>query len=403
MSVRTWFPRGFAVPAALLAMSSALALGGCSSESSSAAPVPVGPAESAVGLVPADEPLTAAALTPGVTVPAAEQPPADLPALEAGSTPPQFVAVSFDGGVEMRSGVMAHYLDLAQRVKGRFSFYVSGTYLLPEDRNDAYRPPGRERGTSDIGFADPTMVGMRLDSLTRAWAMGMEIGSHFNGHFCGASGVNTWSAADWSSEISQWNTFIDNWRLYNADLRDHAPLPFSSEVVRGGRTPCLEGDPRAIRAAYKQAGYTYDASQVGDLQWPKRIGGLWEIPLQRIKVPGQSGLIASMDFNFLYNQNGGETEAAPDTCQRIEADTYEAYRMALDAVMSSNRAPLILGNHMNDWVCGAYTNALTRFIEDTARDHPEVRFISMLDLITWIEAQDPTLMQPWLDKPTAVQ
>ena len=58
---------------------------------------------------------------------------------------------------------------------------------------------------------------------------------------------------------------------------------------------------------------------------------------------------------------------------------------------------------MNDWVCGAYTNALTRFIQDTARDHPEVRFISMIDLVNWMEAQDPALMQPWLDKPTAVQ
>ena len=402
MTLRQRVSGGFATISGLLIMSGVL-LGGCSSESSTAAPVPPGPAESAVGLVPADAPLSAASLDPSVTIPALDQPGADLPALESGGQPPQFVAVSFDGGVEMRSGVMAHYLDLAEQVKGRFSFYVSGTYLLPETRSDAYRPPGKQRGTSDIGFADPTMVGTRLDSLTRAWSLGMEIGSHFNGHFCGASGVNTWTSADWVSEIDQWNDFVDNWRLYNPDLQDHPPLPFSSQVAKGGRTPCLEGDPQAIRSAYRQAGYTYDASQVGDLQWPRRIGGLWEIPLQRIKVPGQSTLIASMDFNFLVNQNGGETEAAPEVCQQIETDTYEAYRSALDAVMSSNRAPLILGNHMNDWVCGAYTNALTRFIQDTARDHPDVRFISMLDLVNWIEAQDPALMQPWLDRPTAVQ
>src|SRR5690606_22690067 len=127
---------------------------------------------------PADAPLSAASLDPSVTIPALDQPGADLPALESGGQPPQIVAVSFDGGVEMRSGVMAHYLDLAEQVKGRFSFYVSGTYLLPETRSDAYRPPGEQRGTSDIGFADATMVGTRLDSLTRAWSLGMEIGSH---------------------------------------------------------------------------------------------------------------------------------------------------------------------------------------------------------------------------------
>jgi hypothetical protein len=352
--------------------------------------------------VPADEELPLELLAPGVTRPSAPQPPADLPALTADGPPPQFVVVSFDGGVETSSGIMKHYLDLAERTKARFSFYVSGTYLLPETRADVYRPPGKQRGTSDIGFADPALVGLRLDGLTRAWNMGMEIGSHFNGHFCGPTGVNSWSPADWSSEIAQWNNLLDNWRIYNATLSDHAALPFSSDVVRGGRTPCLEGDPEAIRAAYLKAGYTYDASQVGNLQWPTRSGGMWQIPLQRIEVPGQSGLIASMDFNLLFNQNGGETEAAPETCQRIESDTYEAYAGALEAVSSTNRAPLILGNHMNDWVCNAYTNALTRFVEDTAAKTPDVRFISMLDLVTWMEAQDPVLLQPWLDKPTAL-
>src|SRR5690606_38919682 len=147
MTLRQRVSGGFATISGLLIMSGVL-LGGCSSESSTAAPVPAGPAESAVGLVPADAPLSAASLDPSVTIPALDQPGADLPAFESGGQPSQFVAVSFDGGVEMRSGVMAHYLDLAEQVKGRFSFYVSGTYLLPETRSDAYRPPGKQRGTS---------------------------------------------------------------------------------------------------------------------------------------------------------------------------------------------------------------------------------------------------------------
>lgn len=332
--------------------------------------------------------------TSGVTTPPEPQPELEITKLAPGEQPPQFVVVSFDGGVESKSRIMQHYLDTAEKVDGRFSFFLSGVYLLPDTKAKLnYAPPKKPRGTSAIGFADPSLVGLRIDTLGEAYNAGHEIGTHFNGHFCGTGGVGTWTAADWTSEINQFNLFINNWRAFNPQAADAGPLPFDASVVKGGRTPCLEGNRAAMYKAFKEAGYRYDTSGGGSLTWPRPVkNGLWNIPLQAIKAAGMKYGVLSMDYNFLANQNGGRMTAAPEECQRFEDETYDAYTNALKAVNNSNRAPLILGNHMNDWVCGAYTKALTRFIEDTHDRHPDVRFISTLDLVNWMDAQDPAVL-----------
>ena len=330
----------------------------------------------------------------GVTTPPEAQPELEIEKLAPGQKPPQFVVVSFDGGVESKTGIMAHYLDIAKQVDGRFSFFVSGVYLLPDNKAKLnYNPPKKPRGTSAIGFGDPDIIEKRINSLSDAYKAGNEIGTHFNGHFCGPGGVGTWSAADWTSEINQFNTFMNDWRTFNPQAASAGPLPFDASVVKGGRTPCLEGNKPAMYKAFKEAGYRYDTSGGGTLTWPKQMkNGLWEIPLQAIKLAGMKYGVLSMDYNFLANQNAGKITASPEKCQQIEDDTYNAYGNALEAVNGGNRAPLILGNHMNEWVCGAYKKALSRFIVDTHEKHPDVRFISTLDLVNWMEAQDPAVL-----------
>ncbi len=342
--------------------------------------------------------------TSGVTNPPEPQPAIDLPNAVAGQKPIQFVVVSFDGGVESKDGLMTHYMDLAKQVDGRFSFFVSGVYLLPDNKMKLnYDPPGHTRGTSAIGFGDPAIIGTRIDKLGEAYLAGNEIGTHYNGHFCGAGGVGSWSTADWTSEINQFNKIMDNWRAYNPQAADAGPLPFSSSVVKGGRTPCLEGNRPAMYKAFKRAGYEYDTSNPGKLEWPTKTKGLWDIPLQAIKVPNLTYPTLSMDYNFLFNQNAGKTTAPEAKCKSIEEDTYQAYRKALDDVEAGNRAPLILGNHMNEWVCGAYKNALTRFVQDTHRDHPDVKFISTIDLARWMDAQDPAVLKALQQLPAQAQ
>lgn len=341
-------------------------------------------------------------LTVGTTTPAEEQPEFKVTKLKPGEQPPQFVVVSFDGSCEMPDGIMRHYLDTADEVDGRFVFNLSGVCVLP--RNDMkynYVAPGREPGSSDIGFAVPEWVPSRITTWTEAYRTGHEIASHYMGHFCGPAGVQSWTAADWTSEINQFNEFITNWPKYNPDITGLDALPFDTSVIKGGRTPCLEGQRDQMYPAMVAAGYTYEASNSGKLKWPEKVAGydLWDFPLQEIKLAGHGYNVLSMDYNFLANLNGGQTEADPATCTSIEETVYRSYMDAGEALHRGNRAPLFIGNHFNEWACGAFTSSLTRFIKDFHSKHPDVQFVTNTDLEKWLEAQDPTILSQLQARP----
>lgn len=326
-------------------------------------------------------------------VAAENQPQPDFPvtALAPGETPPQFVVISFDGAC--KDELFQHYLDLGERADARFTFFLTGLCLLPEDDRTFYRPPGKPAGTSAVGFADPSLVPQRIVNLRTAYNTGHEIGTHFLGHFCDAEGVGVWDEADWRSEIEQFNAILDDWAEINR-VRDPEPLPFNATVVKGGRTPCLAGIRDQMYPVFAEFGYTYDASNPGKLQWPRRNSfDLWEFPLQTIQVADYGRSTLSMDYNFLVAQNGGDIEADRATCDRIRESTYQSYMDALDAVHAGNRAPFFIGNHFNDWVCGAYTDALTRFVEEAHAKYPDVQFVTNVDLEKWLLAQDRKVLK----------
>ncbi len=334
-------------------------------------------------------------LTVGTTTPPKEQPQLDIQKLAPGQQPPQFIVVSFDGSCETKDKLFRHYLDTADKVNGRFTFNISATCIVPDDeRRMNYSPPNKPQGTSDIGFGDIALIPDRINAWTEAWNKGHELASHYNGHFCGKSGVNAWSTADWTSEINQFNTFITDWPKINNQISGVHALPFDVSTIKGGRTPCLEGQPDQMYPAMLAAGYTYDTSATGDLSWPKKFAdyNLWNFPLQTIKVAGYNQRNLSMDYNFLVTQNGGNTKADPAKCEQIKQSTYQSLMDAGEAVYSGNRAPLFVGNHFNNWACGAYKDSLTQFIVDFKAKHPDALFVSNLDLEKWLEAQDPAVL-----------
>lgn len=357
-------------------------------------------AEAAPSASPAETPQSATGeknkpLESGVTSPPEDAPEFKVAKLKPGEQPPQFVVVSFDGSCEMPDGTMAHYLDTAEKVDGRFTFNISGVCVLPRtDVKYNYQPPGRPAGTSDIGFAVPEWVPSRISTWTEAYLAGHEMGTHYMGHFCGPEGVQSWTTADWTSEINQFNEFLTNWPKYNPGLTGLKPLPFDTSVIKGGRTPCLEGQRDQMYPAMVAAGYTYDSSNSGKLLWPKKVDGydLWDFPLEAIKLHGQDFKVLSMDYNFLANLNNGQTEAPPARCKEIENTVYQSYMDAGNALYAGNRAPLFIGNHFNEWACGAFKSSLTRFITDFKAQHPDVQFVSNTDLEKWLEAQDPLVL-----------
>ena len=325
----------------------------------------------------------------------APQPEFKVTKLKPGEKAPQFVVVSFDGAC--KNDLFKHYLELAKKNDARFTFFLSGLCIVPDAKRFSYHPPLKPAGSSAIGFGEKTFIPDRIRNMTVAYNSGHEIGTHALGHFCGKGGVGDWTADDWTSELTQFNKFVDNWRtnLPESLSKGLSALPFNSSVVEGIRTPCLEGKRSEMLPVFKKFGYKYNASNDGELAWPKKDKyGLWEFPLQNIKVVGYGKRMnLSMDYNFLCTQNNCSYKASQATSDKIETSTKESFDLALKSVCTGNRAPLFIGNHFNTWVNGAYKNALTQFVNGAKDVCPDVQFISNADLVKWMEAQDPAVLE----------
>jgi hypothetical protein len=352
----------------------------------SASPAPSGSPGSTATIAPGD----GAGVTPdGATAPDIYP----IAKLKPGEIPPQFVVVSFDGAC--LDALWQHYLTLAQDTDSRFTFFLSGLCLVPDRERFLYKPPRKPAGTSAIGFADASLVPGRIENLTTAYTSGHEIGTHFLGHFCDAKGVGSWNRADWASELAQAKDFLDRWAEINQSTDPSLKLPFDASIWKGARTPCLAGKRDQMYPVFAKNGFTYDASNPGTLVWPRKLAGydMWSFPLQRINVVGYGKSNLSMDYNLLYVQNDAKITAPPATCAKIETSTYQSLMQALAAVESGNRAPFFVGNHFNTWACGAYKNALTRFVTDAHADYPDVRFVTNDYLVRWLDAQDSQVLK----------
>jgi hypothetical protein len=292
--------------------------------------------------------------------------------LAPGERPPQFVLFSFDG-----AGSHLHWrriLDLTAASEARVTGFLSGIYLVPDDERARYRAPGHPAGRSAIGFGgSQNKMNVLVSDLNDALRRGHEIGTHYNGHFCGAGGVGTWTGADWSHELDQFDALVFG----------HGPkLPFRTSEIVGGRTPCLEGNLDALYPVLAERGFRYDASRTALLgSWPAKRLGIWSFPLLELPFIGHTFRVVSMDYNFMANQ----TNESP---ARIENETYRTLWNAFRASYLGNRAPLSLGNHFETWESWAYDHALSRFLLRACR-LPEVRCSSFAELANWLDAQRP--------------
>ncbi len=311
-----------------------------------------------------------------------------------GERPPQFVVVSFDGAGGRP--LWAYWREVAERSGASFTFFL--IYLLEPSTRDLYEPPRNPVGASAIGFIGATddeppwsEVDALLHNLDEAWFEGHEIASHFNGHFCGASSsaVGAWSTADWLLEIAEFDDFLTNYVTNNDMPADTIRLPFGPADIKGARTPCLEGQPSQLYPAELAAGYRYDASRTGEqFDWPDRVeGGLWNMPVAAIPVSGRNYRTLMLDYNFYANQSGGE-RGDPARYPEWRAQTLQSWQDAFDAAYTGNRAPVIVGNHFNEWNGGIYKDALTDFVLANC-GRPETYCISHVELADWLDAQSP--------------
>ncbi|MFE6748951.1 hypothetical protein ACFVGM_24085 [Kitasatospora purpeofusca] len=393
LSRRTLLAAG-AAGAASLAAGCASRTGPDGAQANTPAPVPATPAEDhAVTPTEAAKPPVTL-IGDGSTSDTGPQP--NQPALEPlrpGQRPPQFVVFSWDGAAELDNGLFARFRRLAREHNASMTFFLSGSYLLPEGKKDLYRPPQHKVGASDIGYLSDQHIHDTLENLHAAWMEGHEIGTHFNGHFCGPNGVGQWSAEEWDSEIEQAMGFVMNWRT-NTGFTDLPALPFDyrKELI-GSRTPCLEGQRNLLPTAVRR-GWRYDSSGNGTQVWPQKIqgGALWDLPLQSIPFPGHTFQVLSMDYNIMFNQCGSNTKADPALHPGFQNQARESYLLGFERAYTTNRAPFVIGNHFEEWNGGIYMNAVEEVIKAIA-GRPEVRMVSFRQLVDWLDAQDPALLR----------
>ncbi|MFD9443106.1 hypothetical protein ACFWBR_34715 [Streptomyces sp. NPDC060006] len=315
--------------------------------------------------------------------------------LEPGETPPQFVVFSWDGAGDVGNGLFERFLKLSEEHDARMTFFLSGLYLLPESKKRKYLPPNNAPGASDIGYLTDAHIRSTLKNLRRAWLDGHEIGTHFNGHFCGGTGtVENWTPAQWKSEIAQAKAFVKEWRTNTGWTEADVPaLPFDYEKeLVGGRTPCLKGQSNLLPTA-RELGWRYDASSPGGLQvWPAKKGGVWDLPLQAIPFPGHTFEVLSMDYNILANQSVNSTQAPPANYPAWRKQATNAYIAGFKRAYETNRAPFFVGNHFEEWNGGIYMDAVEEALKHIA-GKKDVRLVSFRQFVDWLDVQDAAVLE----------
>lgn len=361
------------------------------SRATTAGPAPVSPAPSQPG-------------ASGAAVPGAEPALADgfVPhRLKRGEQPPQFVVVSFDGaGWDEK---WADWFGVAGRVPFRFTAFLSGTYLLSSQTREHYHPPYYPAGTSELLWYDAGDLPVEIGNLNRALAAGDEIGTHFNGHFCTGAGLpsggNTWSTAEWDEELDQFFALLRDYRTNNG-LPPSVSLHLHPRDVRGDRTPCLEGQPDQLYPALRAHGLRYDSSFTNrGIAWPTRSPeGIWRVgmatfPVHGVLPDGREGVpVTTMDYNFYFTQRGAVPAPSADESARDSRQVLDTYRDMYAAAVRGNRAPLVLGNHFNEWNRNAYSEALAAFVQETC-GRPHTQCVTYSDLVAWLEAQRPAVLR----------
>ncbi|GGP60019.1 hypothetical protein GCM10010185_35560 [Saccharothrix coeruleofusca] len=335
---------------------------------------------------------TSSSSGPPPTVPPPANPPSWMRRLQPNEKPPQFVLFSFDGAASK-----AHWdrvLPLTKRVNAHVTGLLSGVYLVADQDKRSYTGPGHEPGYASISFGGTRQeVAQRIEYLNDAIEAGHEIGTHYNGHYCQGDepSVGRWDTAAWNRELDQFFEIVDKARRQGFALDPAA--------VRGGRTPCLEGKWDQAFPAMKQHGLVYDTSHVSlGVVWPSVQDGLWEFPMPEVRVPALGKQVVMMDFNLWYALNGAKEDASRAAeYTQVVVDTY---RSVYRKTFNSNRAPLVIGNHFNEWAGGAFSAAVEQYMGEVCVQ-PETVCATYTEVIQWMQLQDPVVLEQFRRMPAA--
>ena len=315
--------------------------------------------------------------------------------------PPQFVLFSFDGG--RQDARWKTFLDAAEDSGAKFTVFQTGINLIEDANRANYTAPGNKPGYvgTELG-GDEAEVAQRIGNINTAHAAGHEIGTHYNGHLCSPTphGGDQWTTAEWEQEYGVFLDIITDPVAYNpgSTLPD---LAISPEDIKGGRLPCLDGRWDQLVPMWQDHGLVYDTSRAANatgVAWPYQEDGIWQFEMPIVWSPvlaeqkAASPLVMAMDYNFWITGNGGEDDPA-DTA-RLTDFQHRTYRYMFDSAYAGNRAPLVFGNHFNDWGLNAFNPAVERTMREVC-DEPDAYCVTYQQMIDWLELQDPEVLAAW--------
>ena len=367
------------------------------STSASAGPASTAPAGSSSATGSAGSASSSAPRKPG------EQADGFVPTkLAPGQKAPQFVIISFDGAGWHDK--WTYWKGISEKVPLHFTAFLSGTYMLSSATKLKYTGPGHSAGKSSIGWNDPADLPIQIADLNDAIARGDEIGTHANGHFCEGADPsgNVWDEGNWNDELGQFFSLVANVDANNG-ISEKLNLPASQ--IKGIRTPCLEGKKEALFPAMKAHGLTYDSSFTRrGISWPTQStdNKIWQFGMAEFPIHGRlpdgspvdsakrdNHYQITMDYNFYYSQRGASSKGVSAAQSKADSQqVLDTYRDMYKATLNGNRAPLVLGNHFNEWNNNAYSDAIANFALETC-GKPDTLCLPFRDVIAWMNVQDP--------------
>jgi hypothetical protein len=376
---------GLTVATALLAAACSSTSNGSPDPSKNTTSAAAGTSGSPTGDKPGSRPTTQPT-KPAPVGPAAYFTPKKL---KPGEKPPQFIVFSFDGvGWHEK---WEFWQSIAKRVPLRFTGFLTGLYLLDEQHKDNYHGPGHGVGKSSLGsWNSPADVVQEIKDLNKGYSLGDEIGTHFMGHFCSDNppGGNVWSTADWNSDLDQFfNVYRNHAKMDMIPGMPKLAVPVSS--IKGERTPCLEGKTDQLFPALRAHKMIYDSSpDRAGIAWPTKAHGIWQMGMADFPLAGTDHKVITMDYNFWFAQEQASANVPKAKSAQDTAQITQTYLDMYGATYNGNRAPLILGNHFEEWNNNAYTQALANFALK-ACGKPNTYCVPFIDVVRWMEAQDP--------------
>lgn len=274
---------------------------------------------------------------------------------------------TFDGSKSIT--MWEDILKFAKKNNIKFTFFVSGVYLLPDNRKHDYKLPYnmQHTGVSEIGFGGTEeYVNTRISYFHRAIKEGHDIQSHLNGHFDGTK----WSEETWRNEFDQFSKFM---ALFPNIKHVRFPL-----LAQNNNVYKVMADLNYKSIVSPTIGMRKKTVNHISFNHNGKKNTIIEYPIYYYKSEHYNSII--MDYNLYYVDTKRNPKFTPE---QIENNVYQLY-MKIAKECFEEKVPMFFNHHFSLWEDSAYWKAMQRAIIDIKKMY-EVESLTISELTEKIE------------------